>query len=156
MAIAAPPLSYQNLAVFSDYGGHYDETALAEYHSIIGSYLKMHSKKLLEHFRNPHNIGELPAPAVTAEVCNPACGDIMRLSLQFQADRVQEARYKVRGCTASIAAGSALTELVRGLTRAELTALSTAAIEEALGGLPPESKHAAALCIDAVRAVLKS
>jgi nitrogen fixation protein NifU and related proteins len=115
----------------------------------------MHSKKLLDHFSDPRNVGELPAPAVTVEVSNPACGDILRLSLRFDGERVEAARYKVRGCTASIAAGSALTELCLGLTRAELAALSSAAIEEALGGLEPESKHAAALCLDAVRAVLK-
>jgi NifU-like protein involved in Fe-S cluster formation len=88
-------------------------------------------------------------------VTNPACGDILRLSAQFAGDRVAEVRFQVRGCTASIAAGSALTEIMAGKSRAELAALKATAVEEALGGLPAESKHAAALCIDGVRAILE-
>ena len=70
----------------------------------------MYPPRLIEHFQNPRNVGELPAPAVTVEVSNPACGDILRLSVEWRDGRVAESRYKVRGCTASIAAGSALTE----------------------------------------------
>jgi len=103
----------------------------------------MHSERLLEHFRNPRNVGELPAPAVTVDVTNPACGDLLRLSAEFQGDRVERAGYKVRGCTASIAAGSALTEWMLGKSKAELRSLTPAMIEEALGGLEPASKHAA-------------
>lgn len=113
----------------------------------------MYSERLLEHFRNPRNAGELGAPAVTVEVENPACGDILRLSARVEGGRVAEARYRVRGCTASVAAGSALTELVAGKSRRELEGITAAAVEEALGGLAAESKHAAALCVDAVRAL---
>lgn len=115
----------------------------------------MHSERLLDHFQNPRNVGELPSPAATAEVSNPACGDILRLSARFQDGRVTEVRYKVRGCTASIAAGSALTEWMQGKSRPELAGLAAADIEEALGGLRAESKHAAALCVDGVKALLK-
>jgi len=111
----------------------------------------MYSPLLLDHFQNPRNVGELPPPAVTLEVTNPACGDILRLSARFDGDRVAEARYKVRGCTASIAAGSALSEWLLGKTRGELAAFSQADIEAALGGLQRESKHAAVLCADAVK-----
>jgi nitrogen fixation NifU-like protein len=116
----------------------------------------MYSALLLEHFQNPRNVGELAAPAVTVEVSNPACGDILRLSARFEQDRVAEARYRTRGCTASIAAGSALTVWMAGKSRAELRALRAEEIEEAVGGLQPESKHAAVLCVDGVRALLKS
>lgn len=116
----------------------------------------MYDERLISHFRNPRNAGELESPAVTVEVSNPACGDILRLSVLFENGRVRKAAYKTRGCTASIAAGSALTELVSGKTPAELRTLDATAIEEALGGLPTESKHAAALCVDAVKAVLKA
>ena len=116
----------------------------------------MFSDALLDHFRNPRHVGELPAPAITVEVSNPACGDILKLSAVFDGDRVAETGYRVRGCTASIAAGSALTELITGQTRTALAALSAADIEERLGGLPPASKHVAALCIDGVRALLKA
>jgi nitrogen fixation NifU-like protein len=114
----------------------------------------MYSDQLLDHFKNPRNVGELAAPAAVAEVSNPACGDILKLSARWEDGRVAEAAYKVRGCTASIAAGSALTVLIRGRTRRELEAITAAEIESAVGGLPPESKHAAVLCRDAIKALL--
>jgi nitrogen fixation NifU-like protein len=116
----------------------------------------MYSERLLEHFRNPQNVGDLDPPAVSVEVTNPACGDILRLSALFGSDRVVEARYRTRGCTASIAAGSALTQWMVGKSRAELRGMRPADIEEAVGGLQPESKHAAVLCVDAVKALLKA
>ena len=113
----------------------------------------MYPERLLDHFQNPRNVGELAPPAVTVEVSNPACGDILRLSVRWEEGRVAEARYKVRGCTASIAAGSALTEWMQGKTRAEFAAFRPGLIDEALGGLAAESKHAAVLCADAVKAL---
>jgi nitrogen fixation NifU-like protein len=115
----------------------------------------LYSEAFLDHFKNPRNVGELAAPAVTVEISNPACGDILRLSARFEDGRVAEVRYKIRGCTASIASGSALTEWMVGKTRAQLAALNAAAIESAVGGLIPESKHAAVLCVDGVKALLK-
>jgi nitrogen fixation NifU-like protein len=112
------------------------------------------SPELIEHFRNPRNVGELPAPAMTVEVSNPICGDILRLSALMDAGRVSQAGFKVRGCTASIAAGSALTELIAGKDKAELKKLTAADVEAAVGGLSNESKHAAVLCVDAVRALI--
>ncbi|MBZ5593652.1 MAG: iron-sulfur cluster assembly scaffold protein [Acidobacteriia bacterium] len=116
----------------------------------------MYSERLLDHFQNPRNVGELSPPAVTVEVSNPACGDILRLAVQFDGDVAAQARYKTRGCTASIAAGSALTEWITGKTRAELAEINPAAIEDAVGGLAAESKHAALLCVDGVRAILNA
>jgi nitrogen fixation NifU-like protein len=115
----------------------------------------VHSERLLEHFRNPRNIGRLPPPAVTVEVTNPACGDLLRLSARLADGRVAEARFQVRGCTASIAAGSALSEWILGKSRAELQALTADILEQALGGLEPASKHAAALCVDAAQALAR-
>jgi nitrogen fixation protein NifU and related proteins len=112
------------------------------------------SPELIEHFRNPRNVGELAPPAVTVEVSNPVCGDILRLSVRFDGDRIAEARFKVRGCAASIAAGSALTELLHGRDFPGLAALTKDDLEFAVGGLSNESKHAAVLCIDAVRSLL--
>jgi nitrogen fixation NifU-like protein len=114
----------------------------------------MYPERLLEHFQNPRNVGELPPPAVTVEVANPACGDILRLSVRFEEGRAAEVRYKVRGCTASIAAGSALTEWMVGKTAAELQGFRAAVVDEAVGGLPAESKHAAVLCADGVKRLL--
>ena len=93
-------------------------------------------------------MGELPAPAVTVFVSNPACGDDLRLSVLFEEGRVTAVRYRVRGCTASIAAGSALTELLLQKPATDITAMD---IEQAVGGLSSASKHAAALCLDALR-----
>lgn len=90
------------------------------------------------------------------EVSNPACGDTLRLSARWEQGRIAEVRYRTRGCTASIAAGSALTELLAGRSAAEALAVSTEDIERALGGLAAESKHAAVLCRDAVRALIRA
>jgi NifU-like protein involved in Fe-S cluster formation len=116
----------------------------------------MFSERLLDHFRNPRNAGELAPPAVSVEVANPACGDVLRLSARFENGRIAEARYLARGCTASIAAGSALTELLEGKSAQELKSLRAADVEAAVGGLSAESKHAAVLCADAVRALLSA
>jgi nitrogen fixation NifU-like protein len=114
----------------------------------------MHSERLLEHFRNPRNVGELQPPAKVVDVSNPACGDLLRLSVRFEDDRVAEVKYQVRGCAASIAAGSALTEWMLGKSQVELKMLTSAMIEEALGGLEAASKHAAVLSIDGVKRLL--
>jgi nitrogen fixation protein NifU and related proteins len=114
----------------------------------------MYSEKLLDHFRNPRNVGDLAPPALSVEVSNPICGDILRLSVLFEGDRVAEVRFKTRGCTASIAAGSALTEWMTGKTRSEVASLRPAMVEELVGGLSAESKHAAVLSVDAVKAIL--
>jgi len=116
----------------------------------------LYSQVFLDHFKNPRHVGELPPPAVTVEISNPACGDILRLSALFEDGRVAQVGYKVRGCTASIASGSALTEWMLGKSRAALAGLTPAAIESAVGGLIPESKHAAVLCVDGVKALLQA
>jgi nitrogen fixation NifU-like protein len=114
----------------------------------------LYSEAFLDYFKNPRNVGELSPPAVTVEISNPACGDILRLSARFEGGAVAEVRYKVRGCTASIASGSALTEWMQGKTRAQLATLAPEVIEAGVGGLIPESKHAAVLCVDGVKKLL--
>ena len=114
----------------------------------------MHNERLLDHFQNPRNPGELGPPAVKVDVTNPACGDMLRLSARFQDGRVAEAQFLTRGCTAAIAASSALTEWMTGKTNAELRLLAPGIIEAAVGGLEPASKHAAVLCVDALRQLL--
>jgi len=114
----------------------------------------VYSARLLDHFRQPRNVGQLDPPAVTVDVTNPACGDMLRLSARFEEGRVAEVRYQTRGCTASIAAGSALTEWMAGKSREELKVLTPRMIEDLVGGLEPASKHAAVLCVDAVKRLL--
>jgi len=118
----------------------------------------MYKPELLEHFQNPRNVGELAdGPGVVrVEVTNPVCGDIMRLSVSFRDGLVDDVKYKIRGCTASIAAGSVLTELMAGATREKLAAIRASDIDDALGGLEPASKHAAILCVDAVKRLLET
>jgi nitrogen fixation NifU-like protein len=112
----------------------------------------LHSS-LIDHFQNPRNVGELPPPAVVVEVSNPVCGDILRLSALVSEGRIEQAAFRTRGCTASIACGSALTELVTGKNREELKLLRASDVENAVGELLNESKHAAVLCIDAVKSL---
>lgn len=116
----------------------------------------MFSERLLDHFKNPRNAGTLDPPAVSVEVTNPACGDILRLAAVFEGDAAVKVRFLARGCTASVAAGSALTELVLGKPRRELASIDAALVEAALGGLPEASRHVAALAVDAVRALAKA
>lgn len=114
----------------------------------------MHSKQLLDHFSNPRNAGDLDPADLRIDVENPVCGDQLRLTLQL-GENIEDLRFRARGCTASIACASALTELLLGKSRSDLSALNAAAIEQAVGGLIPESKHAAVLASDAVRQIEK-
>lgn len=115
----------------------------------------MHGPLLLDHFQNPRNAGELPAPAAVIEVMNPICGDILKLWARWEDGKLAAVTFKARGCTASVACGSVLTELLIGRTKTEAAALTADAIDQAIGGLIPESKHAAVLCRDAVKALTK-
>jgi nitrogen fixation NifU-like protein len=116
----------------------------------------MYSERLLDHFEHPRNVGELEPPALVVETENPACGDILRLSAEVSEGRFVRVLYRTRGCTASIAAGSALTELLTGRGVEQAARLAAAEVETALGGLPNESKHAAVLAADAARALSRA
>ena len=116
----------------------------------------MYNPVLLDHFQNPRNAGELPPPAITVEVTNPVCGDILRLSVLVEEGRLRDARFKAKGCVASIACGSLLTELVIGKTLGEAGRVTAAEVAAGIGGLPPESGHASVLAEDAIRAALKA
>ena len=115
----------------------------------------VYNETFLDHFQNPRNVGELPSPpAVVSSVENPVCGDTLVLYALVEDGRIAEVRYRVRGCTASIATASAFTELLKGKTRAEVKALRADDAEAAIGGLAAESKHAAALCVQAPKVLL--
>ena len=111
----------------------------------------MYSEKLIDHFANPRNLEAVEFPTHTVECENPVCGDQLRLLVKCVEGRIAAVSFRARGCTASIACGSALTELLDGKSLAEIRLLHAADIEEAVGGLIPESKHAALLCSDVVR-----
>ena len=115
----------------------------------------MYSAKLLDHFEHPRNVGEIDGADASVRVENPACGDIMDLTLKLTDGRIAAARYRTRGCVASIACGSALTDMLIGLTPPEAAALRSGTIVAAVGGLPNASMHASHLAIDALHAALK-
>ena len=115
----------------------------------------MYSQALLDHFQNPRNAGELKTSTVSVEVSNPACGDVLRLSILLEAEHITQVAFKARGCTASIAACSSLTELMKGKSTLELARLTPGDVEKSIGGLIAESKHAAVLAIAGLKAVLK-
>jgi len=110
----------------------------------------MFNETVLEHFRNPRNAGDLDGATAIVQVSNPVCGDVLRLSVGIENGRINAARFKVQGCVAAIASGSALTEMLLGKSPAEARLITSQAISEALGGLPPATLHAAQLCADAV------
>lgn len=114
----------------------------------------MFSPQVLEHFRNPRNVGELAEADASAQVENPACGDVMQLMLKVLDGRIHEARFRTRGCVASIACGSLLTELLRGRTLEQATSLQREEIITGVGGLSNESIHASHLAMDALKAAL--
>lgn len=115
----------------------------------------MFSDTLLDHFKNPHNSGDLPGATATVEVTNPVCGDVLRLAARVEGGRIAETRFRTQGCVASIASSSVLTDLLAGKSPAEARAITPQQVSDALGGLPPASFHAAQLCADAVAALLK-
>ena len=114
----------------------------------------MFSPAVLDHFKNPRNPGELLDASSVAEVTNPVCGDILRLSVKIDAGRIVAAQFKAQGCVTAIACSSYLTELLVGKTLEEARAITHQQISEALGGLPPATAHGSQLAADALRAVL--
>jgi nitrogen fixation NifU-like protein len=114
----------------------------------------MYSAELLDHFQNPRNAGEIAGADATAEVENPACGDVLRLNLKVIAGRITQVRFKAKGCVAAIACGSALTELLDGKTLDEAQKLTSEDIRSAVGGLPQASSHAAKLALEVLAAAL--
>jgi len=114
----------------------------------------MYSPQLLDHFQNPRNAGDLSDADATVEIENPVCGDVIRLSVQFDAGRIAQIRFKAKGCVPAMACGSALTEMVLGKTAEEARRLTREDLVRAVGGLPQASSHAAQLALDALSAVL--
>jgi nitrogen fixation protein NifU and related proteins len=110
----------------------------------------MYSPQLLDHFQNPRNTGDLSNADAVAELENPVCGDVIRLSLKMQAQRIEKIRFKAKGCVPAIACGSALTEMVLDKTVNEIRRLRRDDLIAAVGGLPQASSHAAQLALDAL------
>jgi len=116
----------------------------------------VYSPEVLDHFRSPRNAGTLKGASGCGRAENPGCGDEVELTMRLEGGRIADVRFRARGCVATIACSSRLTEMVRGRSAVEALAIEASGIAASLGGLPPASGHAAALAIQALRAALSS
>lgn len=114
----------------------------------------MYSPQVLDHFQNPRNAGEVRNADAHVQIENPACGDVLELSARFGSGRIEEIRFRAKGCVSAMACASALTELLTGVTIDEARRFRREELVEKVGGLPEASGHAAYLAIDALHALL--
>ncbi|WP_371369502.1 Iron-sulfur cluster assembly scaffold protein IscU [Sporomusa rhizae] len=115
----------------------------------------MYNEKVMDHFTNPRNVGEIKDAAGVGEVGNAKCGDIMRIYLQVENDIITDVKFKTFGCGAAIATSSMVTEMVKGKKLDEALEISNQAVAEALGGLPPAKMHCSNLAADALHEAIK-
>jgi nitrogen fixation protein NifU and related proteins len=115
----------------------------------------MYSAQVLDHFQHPRNAGEVVNPDSSVQIDNPACGDVLKLTLRVVDGHIQEIRFLVQGCVPTMACASLLTELVQGRTIAEARQLRREKLVTVIGGLPKASLHASHLAMDALNAALK-
>lgn len=114
-----------------------------------------YTSRMLEHFRNPRNTGEVADADGVGEVGNPACGDLMKITIRVDGGRLAEVKWRTLGCGAAIATSSAMTELATGRTLEDALALTREQVAEALGGLPKEKMHCSNLAADGLRAAIR-
>lgn len=115
----------------------------------------MYSDKVMDHFSNPRNVGEIENPDGEGSVGNPTCGDIMKLTIRVENDRIADAKFKTFGCGAAIATSSMVTEMVKGKTIEEALKISNKAVAEALDGLPPQKMHCSVLAEEALQKAIE-
>ncbi len=113
-----------------------------------------YSNKVMEHFKNPHNVGEIENPDGTGHVGNPVCGDIMEMYIKVKDNVITDAKFKTFGCGAAIATSSMATDLIKGKTIEEALKITNKAVAEALGGLPPVKMHCSVLAEDALKSAI--
>jgi len=114
----------------------------------------VYTEKVMDHFTNPRNVGEIENANGVGEVGNAKCGDIMRIYLDVEGDIIKDVKFKTFGCGAAVATSSMVTEMVKGKTLDEAMVISNAAVAEALGGLPPAKMHCSNLAADALHAAI--
>lgn len=115
----------------------------------------MYSDQVMEHFRNPRNVGAIEDADGVGKVGNPVCGDIMELSIKVKDGKIEDAKFRTFGCGAAIATSSMVTELVKGKTVEEALEISNKAVVEALGGLPPVKMHCSVLAEQALKSAIE-
>jgi nitrogen fixation NifU-like protein len=114
-----------------------------------------YNEVILDHYRNPRNVGEIEGSPAVAQVGDPATGDVLKLSLLIQGETVVEARFKSFGCTAAIAAGSMATTMVKGKRLSEAERVTNQDVAAALGGLPESKIHCSVLAEQAIREAVR-
>jgi nitrogen fixation NifU-like protein len=114
-----------------------------------------YSPIVMDHFKNPRNVGEILQPDGLGEVGNPVCGDMMSVYIKVENDRLADVKFKTFGCGAAIAVSSMITEMAKGKTLEEAMKISNADVAEALGGLPPNKLHCSNLGADALHSAIK-
>ncbi len=115
----------------------------------------MYSKEVMDHFMNPRNVGEMPDADGVGVEGNPVCGDVMKLFIKVDGDRIVDAKFQTFGCGAAIAVSSMITEMVKGKTLDEALQISKEKVAEALGGLPPQKMHCSNLGADALKKAIE-
>lgn len=111
----------------------------------------MYSREVMDHFLNPHNVGSIDQADGIGEVGNASCGDIMRIEIKVEDDKITDIKFQTFGCAAAIATSSMITEMVKGKTLAEAEKITNKKVAEALGGLPPAKMHCSNLAADALK-----
>jgi nitrogen fixation NifU-like protein len=115
----------------------------------------MYSQKVMEHFKNPHNMGEIPDADGVGTVGNPVCGDLMTMYIKVKDNRLQDIKFKTYGCGSAIATSSMTTDIARGKTLEEALKITRADVADSLGGLPPVKMHCSNLAADALHAAIE-
>lgn len=115
----------------------------------------MYSQKVMDHFTNPRNVGEIPDADGVGTEGNPTCGDAMQIFIKVKDGKIVDAKFKTFGCGAAIAVSSMVTEMVKGKTLDEALAISKEAVANELGGLPPQKMHCSNLGADALRKAIE-
>ena len=113
-----------------------------------------YSEKVMEHFRNPRNVGVIENPSGVGKVGNPVCGDVMELFIKVENDTITDAKFRTFGCGAAIATSSMVTEMIKGKKISEVTSITNKAVAIALGGLPPIKMHCSVLAEQALKNAL--
>lgn len=117
--------------------------------------MALYSDKVMDHFRNPRNVGVIENADGIGQVGNPICGDIMKIYLKVEDNRIEDVKFETFGCGSAIASSSMATELIKGKSLDEVMELTNKAVVEALDGLPPHKIHCSVLAEEAIRAALK-
>ena len=115
----------------------------------------MYTEKVMEHFKNPRNMGEIPDADGVGTVGNPTCGDLMTIYIKVRGNRLEDIKFKTFGCGAAVATSSMVTEIAKGKTLEEAMKITRANVADSLGGLPPVKMHCSNLAADALHAAIE-